>query len=281
MQNHIDVTLENFQQVMLEDSKQKLVMVEFWANGYDPSEQMAPLLSNIASQHSANLLHARVNCQEQAQIAAQFGVQALPTVILVKEGQPIDGFTGPQDEAQIKQTLEKHLPKPEDDFYQRAKELVAESDYQQAFPLLKQANELAPERSDIKCLLADCYIELGQIKPAKTLLESIGQIDQDSYYQSLLGKIDLAEQAADSPEIKALQEQVEANPDDLQLKISLAIQLQQANQVEEALDLLFRVLTLDIDFGEAKKTTLDMINALPDGDPIKSKSRRRIYSLLY
>ncbi|WP_158965457.1 tetratricopeptide repeat protein [Paraglaciecola sp. L3A3] len=281
MNNIVNITPENFQQVILQDSQSKIVMVEFWAEGYEPSAAIAPLIANVAARFSDNLIHARVDCQQQQEIAGQFGVQGLPTVILVKEGQPLDGFAGPQTEEQIVALLEKHLPKVEDGLYQQATELVTAGDYQQAYPLLKQANELAPERADIKLLLADSQVELGQLKPAKALLDTIGLVDQDALFKSILGKIELAEQAAESPEIKALQAKLAEQPDSLEIKTELAIQLHQANQTEEALELIMSVLLVDLNFGEAKKFTLDMINALPDGDPLKSKYRRKIYSLLY
>ncbi|MEP2653283.1 MAG: tetratricopeptide repeat protein [Paraglaciecola sp.] len=281
MNSVINITPENFQQVILQDSQTKVVMVEFWAEGYEPSQQLAPVLQNVAAKFSDNLIHARVDCQAQQEIAGQFGIQNLPTVMLIKEGQPIDGFAGVQTEAEIIASFEKHLPKPEDGLYQQAVELVTNGDYQQAYTLLKQAYELDATRADIKLLLADCQVELGQIKPAKALLETVGLVDQDALYNSILGKIELAEQAAESPEIKALQAELAANPDDLELKVKLAVQLHQANQTEEALELIVSVLLTDLNFGEAKKLTLDMINALPDGDPLKSKYRRKIYSLLY
>ena len=281
MNNVIDITPENFQQVILQDSQTQVVMVEFWAEGYEPSQQLAPVLVNVAAKFSGNLIHARVDCQVQQEIAGQFGVQNLPTVILVKEGQPIDGFAGVQTEAEIITTFEKHLPKPEDALYEQAVELVSSGDYQQAYTLLKQAHDMDAGRADIRLLLADCQVELGQIKQAKALLDTIGLVDQDALYNSILGKIELAEQAADSPEIKALQQQLVHNPDDLEIKVKLAVQLQQANQIEEALELILSVLYKDLHFGDAKKLTLDMINALPDGDPLKSKFRRKVYGLLY
>ena len=281
MHNIIDITVENFQQVIINESQNKIVMVEFWADGYEPSQQLAPVLQTLAASHSDAMLHARVDCQQQQEIAGQFGVQNLPTVILVKDGQPIDGFAGPQTEEQIRQLFEKHLPKPEDALYEQASALVIEGDYNQSYTLAKQANELNPQRADIKLLLADCQVEIGQIKQAKALMDTIGLVDQDLLYKSILGKIELAEQAAESPEIKALQEQLAGEPDNLELKVQLAVQLQQANQIEEALALILSVLLKDLNFGEAKKLTLDMINALPDGDPLKSKYRRKVYSLLY
>ena len=281
MNNVINITPENFQQVILQDSQTQVVMVEFWAEGYEPSQQLAPVLIDVAAKFSDYLIHARVDCQQQQEIAGQFGVQNLPTVILVKEGQPIDGFAGVQTESEIIAIFEKHLPKPEDALYEQAVELVSTGDYQQAYTVLKQAYDMNAGRADIKLLLADCQVELGQIKQAKAVLETIGLVDQDALYTSILGKIELAEQAADSPEIKALQEQLAKTPDDLDINVKLAVQLHQANQVEEALEMILSVLYKELNFGDAKKLTLDMINALPDGDPLKSKYRRKIYGLLY
>jgi putative thioredoxin len=281
MNTNIDITLENFQQVILHDSQEKLLMIEFWAEGYAPSEEIAPLLASIARKYPDTLQHARVDCQSQPEIVQQFGVRGLPTVILVKDGQPVDGFAGPQDQFQISALLEKHLPKAEDGLLLQVQEFITQGNFQQAYTLAKQAHDLDGKRADIKLVLADCQIELGQVNQAKALMATIGLVDQDALYKSIQGKIELAEQAAESPEIIALQQELAADPDNLALKIKLAVQLHQANQIEEALALALAVLVKELNFGDAKKLTLDMINALPDGDPLKSKYRRKVYSLLY
>ena len=281
MQNSVDITIENFQQVILQESATKLVMVEFWAQGYEPSEQLAPVLQAIASKQGENLLHARVDCQAQPDITAQFGVQNLPTVMLIKDGQPVDGFAGVESEANIQAMLDKHLPKPQDELFAQATAMAEQANYQEAFTLVKQAFDLDPNRADIKLLLADCQVEVGQVNQAKEILATIGLVDQDGYYRAILGKIELAEQAAESPEIIALQQALESDPDNLDLKVKLAVQLRQANQIEEALGLMHSVLLKDLNFEDAKKMMLDMINALPDGEPLKSQYRRKVYSLLY
>lgn len=281
MHNTVNLNIENFQDVILEQSKHKHILVDFWAPNLEMCEQLSPILEKLAAQHSEHLIYARVNCEQEQQIAGQFGIQSLPTVILVKDGQPVDGFAGPMMEEQIQELLEKHLPNAEDGLYEKAVAYVNQGDYQNAFSAAKQAHDLDSQRVDIKLVLADCYVELGNIKQAKELLEPITLVDQNGYYHSVLGKIELAEQAAESPEIKQLQEQLQQNPDDLQIKVDLAIQLHQANKAEDALELLFSVLRKDLGFGEARKFTLDIINAMPDGDPLKSSARRKMYSLLY
>lgn len=281
MHNTVNLNIENFQDVILEQSKHKHILVDFWAPNLEMCEQLSPILEKLAAQHSEHLIYARVNCEQEQQIAGQFGIQSLPTVILVKDGQPVDGFAGPMMEEQIQELLEKHLPNAEDGLYEKAVAYINQGDYQNAFTTAKQAHDLDAQRVDIRLVLADCYVELGNVNQAKELLEPITLVDQNGYYHSVLGKIELAEQAAESPEIKQLQEQLVQNPDDLQIKVDLAIQVHQANKAEDALDLLFSVLRKDLGFGDARKFTLDIINAMPDGDPLKSAARRKMYSLLY
>ena len=279
--NIVELTIENFQQVVLQQSQEKLIMVDFWAEYSEPCKELLPILRKIAAENAETLVLATVNCETQQEIVGQFGVRSLPTVMLVKEGQPIDGFAGAQTEEQIREMLAKHLPSAELEFIRQGAELIAEGDYAAAFPLIKQAFELNAENIDAKLMMIDCFIEQGQLEKAKELLSTIGLVDQDGRYGALKGKIELAEQAAESPEIKALQAELEASPDDLDIKVKLSVQLQQANQYEEALTLLFSVLSKDLNFGDAKKLFLDMVNALPDGEPLKSQFRRKIYSLLY
>jgi putative thioredoxin len=279
--NIIDLTLENFQQVMMEDSQSKLILVQFFAQQSEACQQLTHILTGIASEYGEQLILARVDVEQQQEIVGQFGVQGLPTLILVKEGRPLDGVAGPQTDSQVRELLEKHLPKPEELLLAQAQELVQANDYQQAYSIAKQAYEIAPELPAAKLLMADCFVENGQVTQAKTLLETITLVDQDTYYQSIVGKVELAEQAAESPEIKALEAELAQQPENLELKVKLAIQLHQANKTEDALALLLAVLKQDLNFGDAKKVTLDMINALPDGEPLKSQYRRKIYSLLY
>ncbi|GGW79384.1 thioredoxin [Alteromonas halophila] len=279
--NIVDITVENFQQVVLQESQHKLVMIDFWADWCEPCKDLLPILEKLAAEYQQHMILAKVDCEAQQEVAGQFGIRSLPTVMLVKDGQPVDGFAGVQPEAQIREMLAKYLPAPEDEALQEAAQKAQSGDYQAAFPLAKQAFDLNPDNIDAKFLYIDCLVETGSVNQAKDLLEQVRMVDQDQRYQALAGKIELAEQAADSPEIRQLQEQVESNPDDLQAKINLAVQLQQAHRVDEALSLLFSVLVKDLNFGDARKTTLDMINALPDGDPLKSEYRRKVYGLLY
>ncbi len=280
-QNIISLNLENFRPVMVDESAKKLVVVYFWAPWDEASVAQLDVIQTFAGQYPDALLLATVNCDEQQEIVGQFGVRGLPTTMLVKDGQPVDGFTGAQDSAQLEQTFANYLPKPEQLLFEQAQACIASNDYQQAFGLLKQAYDISQDQAHITLAFADASIETGNLEQAKTLIGTIGLADQHADYHAVLGKIELAEKASESPELLELQNKYNANPSNLDIAIELAIALQQAHKADEALALMFTVVKTDINYGDAKKSMLDMINALPDGDALKSQYRRKIYSLLY
>ena len=276
----VDVTINNAREV-LDASMQKLVLFQFWSARSEGCKQLSPILQRIVQQYPQQLLLARVDCDQEPDLAMQFGVQSLPTVMMIKQGRPVDGFAGVETEQAILAKLAAYLPKPEDELLSQAETLLAAQDFAAAYPLLKQALTLAPERSEIKLWLADTAISLGQLSQAETLLGEIKLAQQDALYKTVLAKLELAKEAADTPEIQALEAALSAQPANNELKEPLALQYQAVQRSEEALALLFSILQQDLNFGSSKKMYLDILAALPKGDSVASQYRRKLYSLLY
>ncbi len=279
----IAITLDNFQQVVVEESKSKLVLVCFWAEQVPESIELRDKLAAKLSTFSETITLATVDCQSQGQIAQQFGIQGLPTAILLKDAQPLDGISGPQDETSIATFLDKHLPKPQDTLLNQAKSALANNQLDEAITAISQAYQIDDSRADIKFVLIDVYLQTGKTTEAKTLLDTIMMVDQDSEYQALVAKVELAEQAENSPEIQALEAQLAATPDDVNISHQLAVQYSQVNRQEDALTLLFRLVQAGDEQTKAKSKELflDVLKALPDGDPLAAKFRRKLYTLMY
>ncbi|QDP00470.1 tetratricopeptide repeat protein [Thalassotalea sp. PS06] len=277
----IQVTPENFQQLMFEDSKEKLVVVAFWADQIPESVQLRDALASSLAGKEQAIIFAGVDCQQQQQIAAQFGIQSLPTAIVVKDGQPIDGIAGPQTDETLNQFLDKHLPKPEDEMLRQGMDALQQQQPGDALNFLQQARNLDDQRADIALALIDCYIQLGKLDDADVLLATIKMVDQDSYYQSLVSKLELAREASQSPEITALEEKLTADPENIDIQRQLAAQYSQNNRQEEALEMLFKLLQKDMGDSESRKMLLDILTALPAGDALAGKYRRKLYTLMY
>lgn len=280
-ENIIAISPENFQQVILEESKTKLILVHFWAEQIPESVELRDKLAARVAGADSFMILATVDCATQQAIAQQFGVQALPTSVMVKDGQPIDGISGPQNDQAIDEFLGKYLPKPEDTLLAQGLDLLQQQQASAALAPLQQAHAIDNERADIKKALADVYLHLGKISEVESLLATIMMVDQDSYYQSLISKLELAQEASNSPEIQALEQKLIANPDDTDLSRQLAVQYSQVNRVDEALNLLYKLLLKDAGDSESKKLLLDILSALPDGDKLAAQYRRKLFAMMY
>lgn len=274
------VTIENVRE-LLELSFAQPVLFYFYSERSPACLNLGPVLQRIAQSYPEALTLAVVDCDQEQQLAAHFGVRSVPTVLFIKEGQPVDGFAGEEPEQAILQRLSAFLPKPEDQLLQQAMPLLEQQNWTEAYPLLKQANELASERVDIRLQLALVQVELGQLEAAEKALSTILMADQDALFHSVKARLELAQQAADSPEIKALEQALATDPDNKELQQQLAVQYHQVQRSAEALALLFEILKQDLNFGEAKKLYLDILATLPKGEPLASSYRRKLYSLLY
>ena len=282
VQNIINISEANLHQT-LEQSVSVPVLFYFWSERSQHCQQLTPVLEKLAAQYAGQFILAKVDCDAEQMVAAQFGLRAIPTVYLFQNGQPVDGFQGPQPEEAIRALLDKVLPREEELKAQQAMELIEQGDHAGALPLLKEAWQMSNQASEIGLLLAQTQIALNRSDDAEAVLKTIPLQDQDTRYQGLVAQIELLKQAADTPEIQQLQQQVEQNPQDAQLAAQLALQYHQVGRNEEALELLFSHLKTDLGAaeGQARKTFQEILAALGTGDQLASKYRRQLYSLLY
>ena len=128
----VNIDETNAAALLIEESHNRPVVVDFWADWCEPCKVLMPLLEKIATDYNGAFLLAKVNADEQGMIAQQFGVRSLPTVMVIQNGQPVDGFAGAQSEQEIMSMLGKYLPKPWDGLLQLADEAIAEGDFRQS-----------------------------------------------------------------------------------------------------------------------------------------------------
>jgi putative thioredoxin len=259
------------------------VVVDFWADWCAPCKQLMPILEKLADEYQGAFLLAKVNADEQQMLAQQLGVRSLPTVMIIKDGQPIDGFSGAQPESAVREMLDKHLPSPQADALVEAEQLLAEGDIPAALALYRSAWEESGKKLDFTLAYAAALVTANRLDDAEVVLQDIRLADQDARYEQLLAQIQLGREAARSPEVEALEAAMAANPDDHATRIQLAIQLSQAVQYRDALEHLLIVLRADKDFndGEVRKVFLDTLATIGKGDPLAAEYQRKLFSLMY
>ncbi|KHT32539.1 co-chaperone YbbN [Pectobacterium carotovorum] len=278
----VDVNESNLHQV-LEHSATLPVLFYFWSGRSQHCLELEPVLDKLAQEYAGQFVLAKVDCDAEQRVAAQFGLRSIPTVYLFKDGQPLDGFQGPQPEEAIRELLKRALPKEEELKVAQAQQLIQEDKLPEAMQLLKDAWQLSQQRSDIGLMLAEVQIQIKRSEDAEAVLATIPLQDRDTRYHSLVAQIELLKQAADTPEIQHLQQQLDADPQNADLAVQLALQLHQVGRNEEALELLMGFLKKDLAVanGSARKTLMDIMAALGTSDALAARYRRQLYSLLY
>lgn len=277
---------ENFDQQVLEASFTQPVLVDFWAEWCAPCKALMPMLAKITEQYRGELLLAKVNCDIEQEIVARFGIRSLPTVVLFKDGQPVDGFAGAQPESAILEMLKPHVAEPAEeaqDPMELAQALFNDSRFGEAESLLKEL--LTQDNSNQAALImyARCLAERGELQEAETVLNAV---KSDEHKQALAGakaQLTFLKQAADLPEAAELKSRLARNANDDEALYQLSIQQLARQQYEAALEALLKLFTRNRAFNEgiAHKTLLQVFDLLGNDHPLVTLYRRKLYQAIY
>ena len=279
----VNIDETNASALLIEESHKRPVVVDFWAEWCEPCKVLTPLLEQIATEYQGAFLLAKVNGDEQQGIAQQLGVRNLPTVMVIQDGQPADGFAGAQTESFIREMLAKYLPKPWDALVKIGLESMEKGEFNEALAPLRQAWTDSQQMHEITITYAHALIESLRLDEAQTLLDGVRKADQDAAYEQLLAQLDIKREAAKSPEIEALEQQLANSPDDLDVRYQLGVQYTNNGQFRDGMEHFVSILRGNLDYGEgsAKRMLLESIASLGKGDPLAVEYQRKLYSLLH
>ena len=281
-----DATQASFDQLVIENSFHKPVLVDFWAEWCAPCKALMPLLAKIAEGYQGELLLAKVNCDVEQDIVMRFGIRSLPTVVLFKDGQPVDGFAGAQPESAIRAMLEPHVAEPaapQADLLESARAQYAAGQIASAEELLRQL--LGEDNGNAAALIlyARCLAERGELGEAQTVLDAV---KSDEHKQELAGaraQLAFLRQLDGLPEAAELKSRLAQDGDDDEAAYQLAIHQLARQQYETALDGLLRLFARNRSYGEdlPRKTLVQVFDLLGNQHPLVVAYRRKLYQALY
>ncbi|AJE22863.1 thioredoxin [Azotobacter chroococcum] len=281
-----DVTDASFDQLVLENSFHKPVLVDFWAEWCAPCKALMPLLAKIAESYQGELLLAKVNSDVEQQTVMRMGIRSLPTVVLFRNGQPVDGFAGAQPESAILAMLEPHVQMPaapEADPMEVALALFAAGQIGETENLLVALLGEDNENGAALILYARCLAERGELSEAEAVLDAV---KGDEHKQALAGaraQLTFLRQAADLPEVATLKSRLAQDANDDEAAYQLAIQQLARQQYEAALDGLLRLFVRNRSYADGlpHKTLLQVFDLLGSDHPLVATYRRKLYQALY
>jgi len=274
---------ESFQENVIAKSSQLPIVVDFWAEWCQPCQVLVPLLTDITQQYNGAFILAKVNSDNHQELAMQLGVKSLPTVMIFKDGQVVDTFTGALPEGEIKAIIDKHLSNPVDNAIDQALILADQGDSEASLELLKQLNKDYPENYKIHLAIAHVYILSEQYQLCEELMNALpANIQTEEACKSIRNQLEMAQAAANAPELDELEKQIQTEPDNLELQVQLAnVYIAQQNY-SSALETLFIMVKKDINYddGIAKASMLKVFEILGNSDALVRQYRKKLFSFL-
>lgn len=279
----IEVTAKNFQAVILEGSMQQPVLVDFWADWCQPCKTLMPMLAKLADEYQGAFLLAKINTEEQQELAGQFQIRSIPACKLFVNGQMADEFTGALPEEQIRAFLDKHIPRESDNLVEQAQQLLQQGDADAAADLIAQAIKENPANSSAIIAFAQLKASIGESDAAQQALDSLPEDEQKKpEVAAMRAQIVFDEVTINAPPLEELEKIVAADAGNSEARYQLAAQLVMHNQLEAALDQLMVLLQKDRGYGDdaARKAMIRVFDILGE-HPIATKYRSRMFGLLH
>ncbi len=280
----VKVTAETFNDVVIEGSRERPILVDFWADWCAPCRMLMPLLAKLADDYAGKLIVAKVNTEEERDLAMQFGIRSLPTVQLFKDGQPVDQFMGALPETQIRDFLERHLPRESDQVLARFQGLLAAGDLDGAASLLEQARTTDPENPRLLLAEASLKAASGDVVGAEEMLQRLPlELVSDPEVAALKGQVSFAALLHDAPPEDVLKDRIKANPTDSEARYQLAAHRATHGDFEAALEELLDLLKRDRAYGDdaARKGMLMIFDMLGGDGELVSRYRSSMLNALY
>ncbi len=281
-----DATALNFDQAVIQNSFHKPVLVDFWAQWCAPCKALMPMLQQVAESYQGELLLAKVDCDAEQDIVARFGIRSLPTVLLFKDGQPVDGFAGAQPESAVRAMLEPHVqmpaPAPADPFEQ-AQALFGEGRVADAEATLVALLDEDNSNAQALILYARCLAERAELDEAQAVLDAVKGDEHKAALAGAKAQLTFLRQAADLPDTADLKAHLAQNPLDDEATYQLAIQQLARQQYDAALDALLKLFTRNRGYSEGlpHKTLLQVFDLLGNDHPLVTTYRRKLFAALY
>lgn len=289
--------VERFRQQVVDPSRDKLVILDFWAEWCGPCKALAPVLEKVAADYAdKGVILAKLNVDEEQFIAAQFQVRSIPTVYAIFQGQPIADLTPARTESQLKQMLDQLLEKLPvqngeteklaeiEPLIAMGEQVLAEGDGERAAAIFAQIAEMAPDNAAVTSGLVRALLAAGATAEAQAALDAVPEeLRADPLIAQAASALELAGNGVDTGELQALRAAAAERPADMEAQFAFAQAAFAAGQRDEAADTLLQIIRTEPEWNEGagKAKLLQIFEAVGMEDPWVSAQRRRLSLLLF
>ena len=289
--------VDRFRQQVVDPSRDKLVILDFWAEWCGPCKALAPVLEKIAAEYAdKGVMLAKLNVDEEQFIAAQFQVRSIPTVYAMFQGQPVADLTNARTETQLRQMLDQLLEKlppmggaaeQQADIAQlvaMGEQVLAEGDAERAASIFAQIADMAPDSPAVQSGLIRALLAAGQAEDAQVALDALPEpLRADPLIAQAASALELAGSGVDEGELQALRATAAERPADMAAQFAFAQAAFAAGKRDEAADTLLAMIQREPEWddGAAKAKLLQIFEAVGLEDPWVTAQRRKLSLLLF
>ncbi|MCP5238872.1 MAG: tetratricopeptide repeat protein [Zoogloeaceae bacterium] len=278
-----DVTAADFEQKVIEASKNTPVLVDFWAEWCAPCRALKPLLEKLADEFEGRILVAKVDTEQQQELAARFGIRGIPDVRAFVDGAVVDGFTGALPEAALREFIARVLPSEAEPLRLEAFAARQRGDLDSARAMLLKAIDTDPRFEAARLDLIELLIDVGELDEADRLLkEIIYRAKDEDRTRTLEARLGLAATRAESSDEETLKARIEADGNDLDARLALASLAAERGAFEPALENLLEIVRQDRGFKDdaGRKAMIQVFSLMPADSPLLRDYRSRLAALL-
>lgn len=280
----VDLKQDQFESEVVERSRTTPVLVDFWAPWCGPCHSLSPVLEKLADEFAGAFLLAKINTDENPDLALAFQIRSIPQVVLFQEGQAVDQFSGVLPEAEIRQFLKPYCPSEVDKLFAGAQGKLETGQKSEARDLLQQVVDREPQHWAARLALAKLLIGEQQLEQARSHLQPIPFLaDEREAADRLRQVIGFHADCETAGGLTALRSRLESNPKDLAARMSLASCLAATGQYREALEEFLAVVARDKHYREdsARKAMLAVFSLVGERSDLAEEFRGRLARTLY
>ncbi|MGY8523848.1 thioredoxin [Paracidovorax citrulli] len=277
-----DVTLQNFENDVIELSRSVPVLVDFWAPWCGPCQTLGPLLEKLEREAGGRWKLAKVNVDENQQLAAHFAVRSIPHVMAFVDGKPVDQFVGVLPESGLRQFIDRVMPNPGQVSLRQAREALAQGDRETARAAFQAAVAFDPGFDEARIDYIGFLLDENAVQAAETEFGMLtDRAAQEDSHAALVTRLEALRGLEGLPDEATLTARVQEDPHDLQSRLDLAQLLIARRQYEPALEQLLEIVRQNRAFGDdiGRKTMLSVFGMMSDPQSVASW-RRQLSAIL-